>query len=41
MTSFLRIVEQKIKPPFKYFIVEQGCFKAYSRGFNTLKEVKE
>lgn len=41
MESFLRIVEKKIRPPFKYFIVEQGCFKAASsRGFNTLKEAK-
>lgn len=41
MEAWLSIVEQKIKPPFKYFIVPQGFFKAYYIGFNTLKEAKE
>lgn len=41
MKSFINVLEEKMKPPFKYFLLPQGCFRrdSYSSAM-TLKEAK-
>lgn len=41
MKSFINVLEEKMKPPFKYFLLPQGCFRrdSYTSAM-TLKEAK-
>lgn len=27
MKTFINVLEEKMKPPFKYFLLPQGCFR--------------
>lgn len=41
MKTFINVLEEKMKPPFKYFLLPQGCFRrdSYTSAM-TLKEAK-
>lgn len=42
MKTFINVLEEKMKPPFKYFLLPQGCFRrgSYTSAM-TLKEAKK